>query len=88
MDWGTASNKSDLAVSLLARLRRNFALMLGGALGCATLHGRAFCCVVGQRCGLEEVRPGTIMFSDAAEQVAGDGRQQVVLAKLGDVEQG
>ncbi len=62
--------------------------MLGGALGRAALHGRAFPGVAGQRCRMEEVLPGTTMLPGAAEQVAGDRRQQVVLAKLGDVEQG
>jgi hypothetical protein len=61
---------------------------LGGALGRAALHGRSFPRVAGQRCCLEKVLPGTIMLPGAAEQVAGDRRQQVVLTKLGDVEQG
>ena len=62
--------------------------MFGGALGRAALHGRAFPGVAGQRCRLEKVLPGTTMLPGAAEQVAGDRRQQVVLAKLGDLEQG
>jgi hypothetical protein len=62
--------------------------MLGGALGRPTLHDCAFPGVAGQRCRLEKVLPGTTMLPGAAEQVAGDRRQQVVLAKLGDVEQG
>ena len=37
---------------------------------------------------MEELFPGTTMLPDTAEQVAGDRRQQVVPAKLGDVEQG
>jgi hypothetical protein len=62
--------------------------VLGRTLGRAALHGRAFPGVAGQRCRLEEVLPGTTVLPGAAEQVAGDRRQQVVLAKLGDVEQG
>jgi hypothetical protein len=56
--------------------------VLGGALGRATLHGRAFSGVVGQRCRLEEGLPGTTM------PPVRQSRSQVVLAKLGDVEQG
>jgi hypothetical protein len=37
---------------------------------------------------MEELLPGTTMLPDAAEQVAGDRRQQVVMAKLPNVEQG
>jgi hypothetical protein len=62
--------------------------VLGRTLSRATLHGGAFPGIAGQRCRLQEVLPGTTMLPGAAEQVAGDRRQQVVLAKLGDVEQG
>jgi hypothetical protein len=37
---------------------------------------------------MEEVLPGTTMLAGAAEQVAGDRRQPVVPAKLGDFERG
>jgi hypothetical protein len=71
----------------LSQLPRALAPVLGGTLGRAALHGRAFPDVAGQRCRLEKVLAGTIMLPGAAEQVAGDRRQQVILAKLGDIEQ-
>jgi len=55
--------------------------VLGRALGRATLHGRAFLSVVGQRGRLEEVLPGTTMLPGAAEQLAGDRRQQESTSK-------
>src|SRR4029453_2048546 len=72
----------------LSRLLSAFARVLGGALGRAVLHGCTFPGVAGQRRCLEELLPGTTMLPDTAEQVAGHRRQQVVPAKLGDVEQG